>query len=365
MGTELTVIGFNHATAPVSIREGVAPKLAENGRINSIIQQDCGLSDVVVLATCSRFEVYAGLDEKDIRTVTSWLAGRASSAEEDADLGSMLYVHQGAKAVAHLFRVAAGLDSWVLGETEILGQVKAAYQAACAEKTAGRAEHLTFQRALFAGKKVRTETRIVGGINSIGGAAGALARRIFADLRERRVLVFGAGAMAAATVRHLCAKGVSGVWVANRSPEKARALAGDLGGIPMSLDHGMARLAEADIAVFSTSAERFLLTGPAARELAERRGGRPLFIIDLAVPRNVDPEVSRAPGVYLYDIDDLRNVVQESLSNRSEDLLSAEAIVAAECRDCWERISNPPIASGVEENGRFRPLPLPVGGAPR
>lgn len=336
MTTEWMMVGLNHSTAPVEIREAISPKPAESGRINAIIKDATGLEGVVVVSTCSRFEVYfhAGADGE--RVMLEYLNRRAGR-----DITGILKVCRGPEAVDHLFRVAAGLDSWVVGETEILGQCKAAYQNACTEKTATRYGHLSFQRALMVGKKVRNETRIVGGIASIGGAAAVMARSIFSDLKERVIVVFGAGTMAASSVRHLRSKGAGDLYVSNRSLEKAQTLAADLGGKPISLSEGFDRLDQADIAVFSTGADRYLLDGAAAQALSRRRGGRSLFIIDIAMPRNVDPEVTKADGVFLYDLDDLKAVVQKSLAKREEDLARAAAIVAAESADCWARLVHP------------------------
>lgn len=330
------VVGLNHSTAPVEIREAISPKPEEAGRINSVVRDATGQEGVVVLSTCSRFEVYFQPDKDGEAAVVEWLNLRAGR-----DIGESLFVHRDAEAVGHLFRVAAGLDSWILGETEILGQCKAAYQGACAEKTANRYGHLAFQRALMVGKKVRNETRIVGGIASIGGAAAMMARSIFSDLKERVVVVFGAGTMAASSVRHLRSKGAGKLYISNRSLDKGQALAAELGGEPVTLAEGFERLDEADIAVFSTGADSYLLDEQAARALSKRRGGRSLFIIDIAMPRNVAPEVSKAEGVYLYDIDDLKGVVQKSLAKRETDMAHAAGIVAAESADCWSRLTFP------------------------
>lgn len=336
MEDEFSVIGLNHATAPVEIREAVSAKPGEAAGLCAAVRRQAGLDELVVLSTCSRFELYGAMSEEGRASAAAWLKLRAGR-----DLGGALYSLSGLPAVRHLFRVAAGLDSWILGETEILGQVKTAYQSACAQKAAGRAGHLAFQRALNVGKRARNETGIVGGIASIGGAAAVLARKIFTRLEDRRILVFGAGAMAASTVRHLCSKGVSGVGVANRSIDKAQTLASELGGEAMGLDRGLERLSEADVAVFSTSAQGYLLGARAVRELAARRGGRPLFLIDLGVPRNVDPEAAREEAVFLYDIDDLREVVRQSLAGRETDLARAEELVSVESADCWQRITTP------------------------
>ena len=337
------VVGLNHSTAPVEIREAISPKPEEAGRMNAIIREATGQEGLVVLSTCSRFEIYFQPDKDGEQAVVEWLNLRAGR-----DIGASLFIHRDSAAVGHLFRVAAGLDSWILGETEILGQCKAAYQGACAEKTVNRYGHLAFQRALMVGKKVRNETRIVGGIASIGGAAAMMARSIFSDLKERVVVVFGAGTMAASSVRHLRSKGAGKLYISNRSLDKGQALAAELGGEPVTLAEGFERLEQADIAVFSTGADRYLLDGDAALELSRRRGGRSLFIIDIAMPRNVAPEVSKAEGIYLYDIDDLKGVVQKSLAKREADMAHAAEIVAAESADCWARLTFPvPAAARV------------------
>lgn len=338
-----TVVGLNHSTAPVEIREAISPKPHEAGRINAIVREATGQEGVIVLATCSRFEIYFQPDKDGEQAVVAWINLRAGR-----DIGESLFIHRGAAAVSHLFRVAAGLDSWIMGETEILGQCKAAYQGACAEKTANRFGHLSFQRALMVGKKVRNETRIVGGIASIGGAAAVMARSIFSDLKERVVVVFGAGTMAASSVRHLRSKGAGKLYISNRSLDKGQALAAELGGEPVTLAEGFERLDEADIAVFSTGADQYLLDEEAARALSRRRGGRSLFIIDIAMPRNVAPEVAKAEGVYLYDIDDLKGVVQKSLAKREADMTHASEIVSAESADCWARLNFPVPAAPRE-----------------
>lgn len=343
MMNEWMVVGLNHSTAPVEIREAISPKPEEAGRINAVISEATGQKGVVVLSTCSRFEIYFQPDKDGEQAVAAWLNLRAGR-----DIGEMLFTRRGAEAVGHLFRVAAGLDSWIMGETEILGQCKSAYQGACAEKTANRFGHLSFQRALMVGKKVRNETRIVGGIASIGGAAAMMARSIFSDLKERVVVVFGAGTMAASSVRHLRSKGAGKLFISNRSLDKGQALAAELGGEPVTLAEGFERLDQADIAVFSTGSDRYLLDGEAAQALSRRRGGRSLFIIDIAMPRNVAPEVAKAEGVYLYDIDDLKAVVQKSLAKREADMAHAAEIVGAESADCWSRLNFPVPAPARE-----------------
>lgn len=349
MDAQLRVVGLSHLTAAVGVREALAKRPEEAGRFNAVMKDAAGLSDCVVLATCSRFEVYTVTDDAGEARLKAALEARAGRPLEGA-----LYAHAGPAAARHLMRVAAGLDSWIIGETEILGQAKTAYADACAEKTAGRAQHLAFQRALRVGKRVRSETGIVGGVASIGGAAAVLARRIFSDVAEKKVLVFGAGTMAESTVRHLASKGVRGMWVANRSLEKARALAEALHGEALPLEDGFAKLLEADIVVVSTGAEGWLLDAARLEAAAAARGGRPLFVIDIAMPRNVDPAAAEVPGVYLYDLDDLRRIVDESLAKRKEDCARAESLVESEAADFWRDLNAPPRAPS--ERPRTRDL---------
>ncbi|MBI5243767.1 MAG: glutamyl-tRNA reductase [Elusimicrobia bacterium] len=342
MNGEFFVLGLNHATASIQERETVACKADEAGILARAVARECRLDEALVLSTCSRFEVYARADSGGQARVADWLRRKAGR-----NLKSALYCHEGESAVRHLMRVAGGLDSWVLGETEILGQVRSAYQQALQSKIIGRTLNLAFQRSLCAGKKVRSETAIMGGINSIGGAAALLARRIFSDLREKTILVFGAGTMAATTVRHLRSKGLRALWVANRTLSKARVLADDLGGQAMTLREGFERIVETDIAVFSLAADYWVLSAETARAVSRRRACMPLFIIDIGMPRNVEPEAASAPGVYVYDMDHLRRVVADSLACRQEDLAQACRIVEAQALDCWARITvvHPPLRS--------------------
>ncbi|MBI4375431.1 MAG: glutamyl-tRNA reductase [Elusimicrobia bacterium] len=330
MASDLWVVGLSHINSPVAIREKLSWKPEETA-LNAALRDDIGAEEAAVLSTCSRFEIYAALEEGGKASLFSWLERRSGQA-----IGRLLYAHKGLDALSHLFRVAAGLDSWVVGETEILGQVKDAYQRARDQGTAGRWLHRAFQKALYAGKKIRSETGIVGGIASIGGAASLLARRIFSETTGQTVLVFGAGAMAESTARHLRSKGATRLLVSNRSLERARALAERLVGEAMGLESGLERLAEADVAVVSTAAPDYLIGPSQVREAVRARGGRPLFLIDLSVPRNIDPASRNLAGVYLYDIDDLKRIVDESLALRREDCAKAESMVAGEARQLWE-----------------------------
>jgi glutamyl-tRNA reductase len=329
-------VGVNHETGSLQVREKIAKKPDEVGRINAEIKA-LGFKEAVFVSTCSRCEVFAVGPADGTKLLSDWFSARAGK-----DLSASLYAYAGRDAVRHLLRVVSGLDSWVLGETEILGQVKTAYIESGKEGATGRISNIAFQHALRVGKKVRSETKLVGGIKSIGGAAAMLARKIFASSDDKQVIIFGAGTMAETTVSHLCAKGIGGVWVANRSLENAESLANRLGGKPIGLEEGMKKLEEVDIAVFSTGARDFLLSAKDAEELSKKRKGRSLFVIDIALPRNVDPRVGDADDVYLYDLEDLRGVVKDSLTRREEGVEQAMEIVNPETNEIWGRLRTSP-----------------------
>ena len=341
--TGLFVVGLSHFSAPVSVRERLSLKPGALEREDSELRNACRLSEAAILSTCSRFEVYAAATDPAAAAarVRSWLEARAG-----VPVSAYIYAHEGPAVVGHLFRVAAGLESWIVGETEILGQVKAAYRGAQAAMSSGRVLNILFQKALAAGKAVRTETRIAEGIRSVGGAAAMLARKVFGESGARKVVVFGAGQMARAAVEHLLAKGVKEVTVANRTYEKAAELAADLGGSPARFDETLDDLASADIAVFSTSSTSFVADRARNAEAARRRAGRSLFLIDVGVPRNVDPEAGGVPGVYLYDIDDLKRMVARDQESRREAVGRADALAEELAGDAWSRITRP-VPAGV------------------
>lgn len=335
-------VGLSHLATPVSVREGLAVKPGSLADVAAALRQACALDEAVLLATCSRFEVYAASEDASApERVKAWLAARAGR-----DVDAFAYLHVGEEAVRHLFRVAAGLDSWIVGETEILGQVKTAYQGAQAAKTSGRVMNILFQKAIGAGKSVRSGTRIAEGIRSVGGAAAILARKLFGENGARRVVVFGAGQMARTAAEHLIAKGVDSLTVANRTYEKAVELAGSLGGAAARFDEALASLHEADVAVFSTASEGFVADRPLVEAAARRRGGRSLFLIDVGMPRNVDPAVAKAPGVYLYDMEDLKRMVARDQEQRKEAVAQADALAAELAADAWARIERP-VPAGV------------------
>ena len=319
----LLLVGTSHRLAPLEVRERVA--LDPEGE--AALARRLGESgEAVCLSTCNRTELYLAADD------TGAAGERATEALADlggvprAELEPYLYRLEQEAAAAHLFRVAAGLDSLVPGEGEIQGQVRSAYERGAVGPLLDR----LFRQALHTGKRVRTETAIGESPASVASAAAALAAQVFGDLAGRRIVVIGAGKVGELAARNLVGRGAELSFVANRSLDRASSLAERFGGAPLSLDAIDRELAEADIVVSSTSARDAIL----AREQVERalraRKGRPLLLVDLAVPRDVDPAVRDLGGCFLYDIDDLQSVVEETLTGRRGEAIRAEAIVAAE-----------------------------------
>jgi len=305
----LSLVGLSHHVAPVELRE----RVTLDGPGAAALAQ--ALGDAVCLSTCNRTELYlADGEEGDALGALEQLAG------EPLD-GIAYRLHEDAAAL-HLFRVAAGLDSLVPGEGEILGQVRDAYEAAAPGPVLDR----VFRQALAVGKRVRTETAIGESPASVSSAAAALAAQVFGDLTGRRVLLVGAGRIGELAASNLASRGADIAFVANRTLETARELAHRFGGTPLSLDELAAKLGEVDVVVSSTSAPAQVLL--AADVPARRRA--PLFFIDIAVPRDLDPAIAKLPGCFLYDIDDLEAVVAETLSGRRAEAERAEQLVAEE-----------------------------------
>ncbi|MBI3297168.1 MAG: glutamyl-tRNA reductase [Elusimicrobia bacterium] len=340
----LFVVGMSHLSAPVAVRERLSLRPGALAADTAALRQACGLGETVLLSTCSRFEVYAVAEDPAAagERVQAWLEARAG-----VPVGAYLYLHEGSATARHLLRVASGLESWIVGETEIIGQVKAAYQGARDAGTAGRVLNILFQKGLAGAKTVRNATKIAEGIRSVGGAAAILARKLFGDSGARRVLIVGAGQMARTAAEHLRAKGVKDVTVANRTYEKAVELAEALGGTAARYDEALASLHEADIAIFSTASSDYVVGRGGVLEAAGRRRGRPLFLIDLGVPRNVDPAASEVSDVYLYDIDDLKRIVQRDQESRREAVARADALAEEAADDAWDRIERPAPAGRV------------------
>jgi glutamyl-tRNA reductase len=320
----LVLIGISHRVAPVELRERVALDGDEAAQLARELATD-GIESVC-LSTCNRTELYlAGEASPEVADrAVALLAERAELDEET--LRAVMYRLEDEAAGIHLFRVAAGLDSMVPGEGEILGQVRTAFEAGQPGPLLDR----LFRQAIHAGKKVRTETAIAESPASVPSAAAALAEQVFGDLAGCRVLLVGAGKIGELAARNLVSRGAEIAVVANRSLDKAQELAGRFGGRALSLEEIPTQLPHIDVLLTSTSAPGHVLTrGDVMRTLPERKG-RPLFLIDIAVPRDLDPAIHDLDGCYLYDIDDLESVVAESLAGRRREAGRAEAIVLGE-----------------------------------
>jgi len=337
----LFCVGLSHHTANVETRE----RFAGGGAAAGSALRQAGCAEALVLATCNRVEVY-GASEK--RLSTDQIAQCLLQNDEGTASGHAealpFYRFEAEKCVSHLFRVACGLDSMVVGETEILGQTKKAYQSARTSGGVGPLLHRLFQRAFRVAKQVRTHTQITRGSVSVGSVAVDLAQKIFGELDNCRVLVLGAGETSERTARALVSRGVIDLRVSNRSNDRARELAQRVGGRDVNFDQWPQQCRDIDILITSTSSETPLLTQTNLRPVLVHRPDRPLFIIDIAVPRDVDPTVNEMEGVYLYDIDALRSVAEQSLALRRQQIASAEAIIREHVTDFLGMISSELIA---------------------
>jgi glutamyl-tRNA reductase len=321
----LRLVGLSHRTAPVEWRERLAVSDDRLPTFLDSVRSAAGAGEAVVLSTCNRVEVYAvtppaGEAECLLRKSLLDLHG-------DVSLDGSLYALEDAGAVRHLFRVASGLDSLVVGEAEILGQVKRSYDQARHAGSTGKLTNVLFQRALHVGKSVRTETKIAEGPTSVPSLAVSLAHRIFGELSESCALIVGAGAMAELAVRALKSQKVGRVVIANRTLEKAVAMCRQFGAHATSFDSLSEELAQADIVICSTGAKGTIFNRESVAAALEKRRGRPLFFIDIAVPRDVDPSVDELDNVYLYNIDDLEGLVSESLVRRESEITRAGRLV--------------------------------------
>ena len=327
----LVLVGTSYQKAPVELRELLA--YDRELRREALIRLAADGSEAAVLSTCNRTETYLAAANPDAAEGRIYAELGALSGLSESELAPAVYTLVDQAAAQHLFRVAAGLDSMVPGEAQILGQVREAYGGAREAETAGPILHRLFRQALRVGKRVRTETAIGENPASVSSAAAELAQRVFEDLAGKRILLLGAGKAADLTAGNLISRGAADIVVANRSPERAEALARRFGGRAVGFDALDEELLQADVVVASTSSQGFVVSAEqAARALAARRG-RPVFFIDIAVPRDVDPAVNKLEGAYLYDIDDLERVVAESVAGRRDEAVRAEAIVSLEADD--------------------------------
>jgi glutamyl-tRNA reductase len=316
----LVLVGTSHRFAPVELRERVALSLADAAALARAVAGDA--REAVCLSTCNRTELYvAAADGDDAERVAV-----EALAELEPDVAASLYRLRDEAAALHLFRVAAGLDSLVPGEGEILGQVRHAYEAG----TTGPLLDRLFRQALHAGRKVRSQTAIGESPASVASAAAALAEQVFGELEGRQILLLGAGKVSEQAARNLLSRRARIAFVANRTADRASELAAKLGAEALPLECVEAELEHADVVVASTSAPGYVLGREQVARALKVRRGRPLLLVDLAVPRDLDPAINELEGCYLYDIDDLQAVVIETLAARRGEAQRAESIVASE-----------------------------------
>jgi glutamyl-tRNA reductase len=323
----LAVVGINHRSAPVAIREQVAYEATD---LPTALQDLCrhpAIKESLIVSTCNRTELYCSIDEGAVDQVASWIIKDRQMAD---DASSCLYTLEQHEAVQHTFSVASGLDSAVLGEPQILGQLKDAFQHAEKAGTIGPLLGRLFRRAFSVAKQVRTGTEIGSSPVSVAYAAVSLARQIFSRLDERTALLIGAGETIELAARHLHGNELGRMVIANRRVSRARELAHRFDAYAISLGEIPAHLAEADIIISSTSSPVPLLSADAVAEAIKKRRRQPMFIVDIAVPRDVDPAVADLKDVYLYTVDDLGEVIQENLKNREQAARQARQIVQAE-----------------------------------
>ena len=325
----LFVAGLSHRSAPVELRERV--DFSRDG-IERALQavENAGLTrDAVVLSTCNRSEIYATLErDADVEALTRFFSEYHGLPHEE--IAGHLYVHRGIDVARHLFRVAAGLDSLVVGEPQVFGQVKSAYTLAANRGMTGAFLNRLFHAAFSTGKRVRSETGLSEGAVSVSYAAVALAKKIFGALRGRTVCIAGAGDMASLTGVHLKAQEVERIIVASRTPENAERLAAELEGEAVPWTRLTEALTAADVAVTATGASTAVITRGVLQQVMRQRPHRPLFIIDIAVPRDVEAAAGDLEQVFLYNIDDLQQIVKDNLAKRGTELSRAEAIVNEE-----------------------------------
>jgi glutamyl-tRNA reductase len=321
----LLAIGINHRTAPVEIREKIAFDPAGLPDALRELVRRAGLSEAAILSTCNRTEIYCRGDSESVDAVVRWLGEHHTLGQES--IARYLYTYPESEAVRHILRVACGLDSMVLGEPQILGQVKIAYQLAARAGTLGHAlEHL-FRHSFSVAKQVRTDTQVGASPVSVAFAAVSLAKQIFGDLSRHSGLLVGAGETIELVARHLRQQGMSRLTIANRTLERALQLATRWEGIAITLEEIPAHLATADVVVCATASPTPVIGRDAVERAVHARKRRPIFVVDIAVPRNVEPSVGNLDDVYLYSVDDLREIIEENLRSRRQAATQAEEII--------------------------------------
>lgn len=326
----IVVVGLSHKTAPVEIREKVtfpADKMA--GYLSDLTSRK-GVSEGVILSTCNRVEVVAIVShiQEGIEELKGFIAESNGISRDILD--NHLYSHTSEDGIKHVFRVASSLDSMVVGEPQILGQMKDAYQNALEHNVTGIILNKFFRKAFSVAKRVRTETNIASSAVSISYAAVELAKKIFGDLSDKRVLLIGAGEMCELAAKHFVNSGIKEILVTNRTHSRAEKLAADFGGKALLFENIELDLDEVDIILSSTGSPVHIISATQVKRALKKRRNRPMFFIDIAVPRDIDPEINNLDNAYLYDIDNLQGVVQSNMKERAKEATAAEEIIAGE-----------------------------------
>jgi glutamyl-tRNA reductase len=355
---EVILVGINHRTAHVGIREQIAFPEEGLDRSMKALHNLPTLAEGLILSTCNRVEIYAATrdPEKGVEEIKGFLAQQHHLHVSEFE--DTLYVLQGEELVKHLFRVASSLDSMVVGEPQILGQIKGAYRVAHAAKTTGTLLNKLLHKAFSVAKRVRTETSIGNRAVSVSFVAVELAKKIFAHLEGREVLIIGAGEMCELAAQHLVRAGVKNILVTNRTWERAMELAERFQGETLPFTELPHALLRADIIISSTGSPDVIVKKEEISTIIKQRRQKPLFFIDIAVPRDIDPQINTIDNVYLYDIDDLQEVAQANIKDRQHEARKAEAIVATEveqfCRWYQSLESVPTIVSLQEKMEKMR-----------
>ena len=344
----VVVIGLNHRTSPVTVRERFAFAESEIPDVLGRLRQAGFLEEAVILSTCNRVELYAAGPLAPDELLQHLRRFLLRDRKFEGELSEELFTFGETACLEHLFKVASGLDSMLLGETEILGQLKQAYDVALQHQYTGKFLNKAFQRAFNVAKQIRTETNIQRGSVSVASAAVELAEKIFDRLQDKKVLVIGAGDTSEKTARALLSRGAHSVLVSNRSHERAVTLAESLGGRAIPFDDWSGEFSNVDILISSTSAPHYVIDRKRLAPLMPARGGRPLLMIDIAVPRDIEPELNFVENVFLYNIDDLQAIADDYMKQRLVDVSRCEAIIREKAASLFGR----PSGSLAHSNGQ-------------
>ncbi len=353
------VLGLNHESAPLDIREKLTLAAQELPATLHEWKTKADVEELVCLSTCNRTELYVRAQNR-VRAREA-LEGLLVQHAHLGALPQYLYFHESDAAVLHLFSVAAGLDSMVKGEHEILAQVKQAYQIAQQAGVTGKLLNVLFQRSLYVGKRVRTETALGEGAASVGSIAVGMATRIFGELRDRQIMILGAGEMAEVTAKHLMAQHAQSILVANRTFDRACELAKRFNGSALPFEEGLRKMSEVDIVICSTAAPHAVITRRHIEQIMDLRKGRSLFLIDIAMPRDVEPSVNDIENVYLYNINNLEHMVAANNAQRAKEADSALQIVKEETREFirWLRAHRNGVLTGLKHRAPTAVLSTP------